>query len=71
MVRLTGEERAVDEDARGCATLAPGRAHGDTPVANGTRVVVKVDGSARPVPWTDSFRALFGWLADGAKGPRP
>ena len=46
-------------------------AHGDIPVANGTRVVVKVDGSARPVPWTDSFRALFGWLADGAQGPRP
>src|SRR5690606_38085251 len=33
VVRLTGEERAVDEDARGCATLAPGRAHGDTPAA--------------------------------------
>ncbi|TXH32723.1 MAG: acyl-CoA thioesterase, partial [Actinobacteria bacterium] len=44
---------------------------GDVPVANGTRVVVKVDGSARPVPWTDSFRTLFGWLAGGAQGTRP
>jgi acyl-CoA thioester hydrolase len=44
---------------------------GDVPVANGTRVVVKVDGSGHPVPWTDPFRAMFGWLAAGAQGPRP
>jgi len=45
-------------------------AFADTPVANGTRVVIKVD-EGRPVPWTDEFRALFGWLAAGAQGPRP
>jgi acyl-CoA thioester hydrolase len=44
---------------------------GNTAVANGTRVVVKLDGSGRPVPWTDAFQALFGWLAAGAQGPRP
>ncbi len=44
---------------------------GDLPVAHGTRVVVKVDGSGRPVPWTESFRELFDWLAAGALGPRP
>ena len=43
----------------------------EVPVAQGTRVVVKADGSGRPVAWTDSFRALFGWLAAGAQGPRP
>lgn len=45
-------------------------AFADTPVANGTRVVIKVD-EGRPVPWTDEFRALFDWLAAGAQGPRP
>ncbi len=44
---------------------------GDIPVANGTRVVVKVDASGAPAPWTDSFRVLFDWLAAGALGPRP
>ncbi len=44
---------------------------GDIAVANGTRVVVKVNASGRPIPWTDSFRALFGWLAAGAQGQRP
>ena len=43
----------------------------EVPVAQGTRVVVKADGSGRPVAWTDSFRSLFGWLAAGAQGPRP
>lgn len=43
----------------------------DVPVAHGTRAVVKVDGAGRPVPWTDEFRTLFGWLAQGAQGPRP
>lgn len=42
-----------------------------TAVANGTRVVVKVDESGRPVSWTEEFRGLFGWLAGGAQGPRP
>jgi acyl-CoA thioester hydrolase len=46
-------------------------AAGNIPVANGTRVVVKVDGSGLPAPWTDSFRELFEWLAAGARGPRP
>ena len=44
---------------------------GGVPAAHGTRVVVKVDTSGRPVPWTDAFRALFEWLAAGAQGPRP
>lgn len=44
---------------------------GGVPAANGTRVVVKVDASGRPVPWTDPFRALFEWLAAGAQGARP
>lgn len=43
----------------------------DVQVAEGTRVVVKVDASGRPAPWTDEFRALFEWLASGAQGPRP
>lgn len=43
----------------------------DIQVAQGTRVVVKVDASGRPVPWTDAFRVLFDWLAAGAQGPRP
>ena len=43
----------------------------EVPVAHGTRVVVKADGSGQPTPWTDSFRVLFGWLATGAQGPRP
>ena len=33
VVRLAGEERPVDEDARGRATLALGRVHGSTPAA--------------------------------------
>ena len=49
----------------------PGRGTTDVPVAHGTRVVVKADGSGRPVPWTDAFRDLFDWLASGAQGPRP
>ncbi|MFN8185367.1 MAG: hotdog domain-containing protein [Candidatus Nanopelagicales bacterium] len=44
---------------------------GDIRVAHGTRDLVKVDGSGRPVAWTDEYRALFGWLAGGAQGPRP
>ena len=43
----------------------------EVPVANGTRVVVKADESGQPVAWTDSFRALFEWLAGGAQGARP
>ena len=49
----------------------PGPGGTELPVAHGTRVVVKTDGSGRPAPWTDSFRTLFGWLAAGAQGPRP
>lgn len=49
----------------------PGPAGADIPVASGTRVVVKVDACGAPTPWTESFRALFGWLAAGAQGPRP
>ena len=55
----------------GYRCAVPGPEGIDVPVAQGTRVVVKVDGSGLPTPWTDSFRALFGWLAGGAKGPRP
>ena len=43
----------------------------EVPVAHGTRVVVKADASGRPTAWTDSFRALFEWLAGGAQGARP
>lgn len=52
-----------------CAIPGPGGE--DILVAQGTRVVVKVDGSGRPAPWTDSFRVLFDWLAAGAQGQRP
>lgn len=52
-----------------CAVPGPGGE--DVPVAHGTRAVVKVDASGVPTPWTDAFRALFGWLAAGAQGPRP
>lgn len=55
----------------GYRCAVPGSEGDDVPVASGTRVVVKVDGSGQPTPWTDSFRALFGWLAAGAQGPRP
>lgn len=55
----------------GYRCAVPGPEGDDVPVASGTRVVVKVDGSGQPTPWTDSFRALFGWLAAGAQGPRP
>lgn len=43
----------------------------DIPVAHGTRVLVKVDASGLPTPWTEPFRALFNWLAAGGQGPRP
>ena len=52
-----------------CAVAGPDGA--EVQVAEGTRVVVKVDGSGTPVPWTDSFRALFAWLSAGAQGSRP
>ncbi|MEZ5185390.1 MAG: hotdog domain-containing protein [Candidatus Nanopelagicales bacterium] len=52
-----------------CAVPGPGGT--GVPVAHGTRVLVKADGSGRPIPWTDSFRVLFGWLAAGAQGSRP
>ena len=55
----------------GYRCAVPGPQGGGIPVAHGTREVVKVDGSGRPTPWTDSFRALFEWLAAGAQGPRP
>jgi acyl-CoA thioester hydrolase len=55
----------------GYRCAVPGPEGDDVPVASGTRVVVKVDESGRPTPWTDSFRALFDWLAAGAQGPRP
>jgi acyl-CoA thioester hydrolase len=55
----------------GYRCAVPGSGGGDVPVAHGTRVVVKVDGSGMPSAWTDSFRVLFGWLAAGAQGPRP
>lgn len=49
----------------------PGAGGVDIPVAHGTRVVVKADASGRPLPWTDEFRELFDWLAQGAHGSRP
>ncbi len=55
----------------GYRCIVPGPDGAEVEVAQGTRVVVKVDGSGRPAPWTDPFRALFDWLAAGAQGTRP
>jgi acyl-CoA thioester hydrolase len=55
----------------GYRCAVPGAEGEEILVAQGTRALVKVDAAGQPTPWTDSFRALFDWLAAGAQGTRP